>query len=114
MGHVWVKSTLEPNVILVPFWQAWPSLGEPWKVMFGPSVRLGSNMTHVWSWELGACFFGEVLGHVWPYFGHEPNVTCLRLEGAFPSFLGAWMGHVWDLACTKPKRDLSVNLGSLG
>ncbi|MED6213661.1 hypothetical protein PIB30_095425, partial [Stylosanthes scabra] len=93
MGHVWVKCSLELNVILVPCWQAWPNLGEAWKVTFGPSVRLGSNMTHVWSWELSACFFGEVLGHVWPCFGHEPNVTCLRLEGALPSFLGAWMGH---------------------
>ncbi|MED6141600.1 hypothetical protein PIB30_105066, partial [Stylosanthes scabra] len=103
MGHVWVKCSLERNVILVPCWQAGPNLGEAWKVTFGPSVRLGSNVTHVWSWELGACFFGEVLGHVWPCFGHEPNMTCLRLEGALPSFLGAWMGHVWDLACTKPK-----------
>ncbi|MED6212775.1 hypothetical protein PIB30_086767 [Stylosanthes scabra] len=31
----------------------WWRLGEPWKVTFGPSVRLGSNVTHVWPWELG-------------------------------------------------------------
>ncbi|MED6176997.1 hypothetical protein PIB30_093547, partial [Stylosanthes scabra] len=29
--------------------------------------------------------------------------------GDLVSFLGSWMGHVWDLACTKPKRDLSVD-----
>ncbi|MED6150923.1 hypothetical protein PIB30_077325 [Stylosanthes scabra] len=111
MGHVWIKCALEPNVILVPCWQAWPSLGESWKVTFGPSVRLGSNVTHVWSSELGACFLGEALGHVWPCFGHEPNVTCLRLEGALPSFLGAWMGHVWDLTLVNNKRlEIEKNL----